>query len=135
MSGNSWRSALQTAPIVTAFWRGRGLSDGGGWGSSTSAVGPSVVAISPCSLWSPLVLASAIEECKLVLADLELVAVPQVVGVDPLPVDVGAVERAAVVEVVFAAAADEDRVVAGNGHVVEEDVGVGPAPDGDARLR
>ena len=53
----------------------------------------------------------------------------ELVGLDPAAVDVGAVQRAAVVEVVVAAAADEDRVVARDGHVVEEDVAVGPAAD------
>ena len=49
--------------------------------------------------------ASLREEGELVLADLQLVAVLQPVRLDALAVDVGAVERAEVVEVVVAAAA------------------------------
>ena len=59
----------------------------------------------------------------MVLADLDLVAVDQARGVDPLAVHVGAVQRAAVVEEPLAAARAEDRVVARDGHVVEKDVG------------
>src|SRR5205807_2483533 len=49
---------------------------------------------------------------ELVLADLELVAVLEAVGLDPRAVDVGAVQRAEIVEVVVAAALDQQRVVA-----------------------
>src|SRR5690242_20284446 len=49
---------------------------------------------------------------------------------DPAAVYVGAVERAAVVEVVLAAAADQDRVIARDRHVVQEDVRYGTATDG-----
>src|SRR5512133_3567804 len=64
------------------------------------------------------------EEGELELADLQLVTVLETVRFDPMPVDVGAVQRAEVVEVVVAAALDEQRVVARDGDVVEEDVGV-----------
>jgi hypothetical protein len=47
---------------------------------------------------------------KLELADLQLVAVLEPVGLDALAVDVGAVERAEVVEVDVARALDEERV-------------------------
>ena len=43
MSGNSWTSALHTAPIVTAFWRGRCSSGSGGSGISSSGAGVSVL--------------------------------------------------------------------------------------------
>ena len=56
-------------------------------------------------------------------------AVLEVVGLDPAPVHVGPVERAQVVEVELVAAADDQRVVARDRDVVEEDVGVGPAAD------
>src|SRR5579884_2448911 len=123
MSGNSWRRALHTAPIVTAFWRGCSAaraSDSGG-GAVISRSGASVC-----------VLISAAEVRELVLTDLELVAVGQAVGLDPPAVHVGAVERTAVIEEVAVAAADEHRVVAGDGDVVEEDVRVRAAADRQA---
>src|SRR5918912_3882580 len=73
--------------------------------------------------------ASARDVRELELADLQLVAVLEPVRLDPVAVDVGAVERAEVVEVVVAAAADEQGVVARDGDVVEEDVGVGAPAD------
>src|SRR5437763_906117 len=112
MSGNSWVSALHTAPIVIDLPRGAPSSTSG---SSMSATPP-----------------LALEERQLVLADLQLVAVLQAVRLDPPAVDVGAVERAEVVEVQVAAAAHEQRMVAGDGDVVEEDVGVRPAADAHA---
>src|SRR5258708_34143039 len=72
---------------------------------------------------------SARVERQLVLADLQLVAVLEAVGLDPLAVDVRAVQRAAVVDVPLVAAADQQGVVAGDGDVVEEDLGGGPAAD------
>src|SRR3954447_10682402 len=109
MSGNSCWSALQTPPIVIDLPRGAsGVSTGG---SSMSAT------------------ALPLEERQLVLADLQLVAVLEAVRLDAPPVDVGAVQRAEVVEVEVAATAHEQRVVARDGDVVEEDVGVRPAPD------
>src|SRR4051812_17108152 len=107
MSGNSCASALHTAPIVMDFPRGVPSSTSG---SSMSAM----------STRLPL------QEGELVLADLQLVRVLEAVRLDPPAVDVGAVERAQVVEVEVAAAAHEQRVVARDRHVVEEDVGVGP---------
>ena len=66
MSGNSCTSALQTAPIVTAFWRG---GSAGASGGSGSAIAGSVVSGSP----------SAAQVRELVFADLELVAVGEAV--------------------------------------------------------
>src|SRR3954453_2130473 len=109
MSGNSCASALQTAPIVMDFPRGVP--------SSTS--GSSMSAITGLTL----------EERELVLADLQLVAVLEAVRLDAAAIDVGAVERPEVVEVEVAAAPHEQRVVARDRHVVEEDVGVRPAAD------
>src|SRR3954462_7599736 len=116
MSGNSCASALHTEPIVIDFPRGVPSSTSG---SSMSAIRTR----------------SALEEGELVLADLQLVAVLEAVGLDAAAVDVGAVERPEVVEVEVAAAAHEQRVVARDGDVVEEDVGVGPAPDRHAVAR
>src|SRR5581483_4125831 len=73
---------------------------------------------------------SAAEERELVLADLELVAVSQAVRFDSAAVDVGPVQRAAVVEVVLTAAPDQDRVVARDRHVIQEDVRDRTATDG-----
>src|SRR5437588_1668537 len=122
MSGNSWLNALQTAPIVTAFCGGWAATGSGVSGSSRSGsrVSDTVIARPP----------SAAQERQLVLADLELVAIGQPVRLDAAAVDVGAVQRAAVVEVVVAAAAHQDRVIARDGDVVEKDVAVGPPTHG-----
>src|SRR4051812_39317694 len=53
-------------------------------------------------------------------------------GLDPAAVHVGAIQRAEVVDVEAVAAADQQRVVAGHGHVVQEDLGVGAAADSHA---
>src|SRR5689334_14875086 len=105
MSGNSCESALQTAPMVSDL-RGASSSaaDGSGGGS---ARGSSVTAT------------SARQVRELVLADLELVAVLELVRVDPAAVHVGPVQRSGVVEEPAPAAVDQDRVVAGDGDVVE----------------
>src|SRR5579884_4065165 len=105
MSGNSCLSALQTAPIVTAFCRGRSCcsaasaaGSGGSSGSSMSGLRVLGLAISSRP--------SAVQKRELVLADLELVPVAQPVGFDPAAVHVRAVQRAQVVQVVIVAAAD-----------------------------
>src|SRR4051812_5694030 len=120
MSGNSTSSALHSAPIVIAF--AGGVSSTGSGGASTastcaSSFSCSVMALSPGDVR------------ELELADLQLVAVLEPVGLDAVAVDVRAVQRAEVVEVVVAAAAHEQGVVARHGDVVEEDVGVRPAAD------
>src|SRR3954454_12026042 len=118
MSGNSTSSALQRAPIVIALAGGASSSIGGGGADSMGA-------------WSSRrgMSLSPGDVRELELADLQLVAVLEPVRLDPMTVDVGAVERAEVVEVVVAAAAHEEGVVARDGHVVEEDVRVRPAAD------
>src|SRR3954454_5247621 len=113
MSGDSTSSALQSAPIVIAF--------AGGSSPSSGAATASICTSSSCRVMPGL---SAGDVRELELADLELVAVLEPVGLDAMAVDVGAVERAEVVEVVVAAAAHEQGVVARDGDVVEEDVGV-----------
>src|SRR6478609_9338575 len=65
------------------------------------------------------------------LADLDLVAGVQDRLVDALTVDVGAVERPHVAHDEAAALTTEGRVLAGDGDVVEEDVGVGVATGAD----
>src|SRR3954468_9739005 len=115
MSGNSCLSALQTAPMVSDFaWRGA---------SSGSATPSPFTASSDTAT-----LTSQIGE--LVLADLQLVAVLELVRVDPPAVHVGAVQRPRVVQIPGARAAHEHRVVARDGDVVEEDLGVRGATDG-----
>ena len=64
------------------------------------------------------------EEDQAVLADLDLVAVGQLDGVDAVPVDVGAVERPHVGDREGLALAVELRVPPRHGHVVEEDLAV-----------
>src|SRR3954454_22101938 len=118
MSGDSTSSALQSAPIVIAF--------AGGSSPSSGAATASICTSSSCRVMPGL---SAGDVRELELADLELVAVLEAVGLDAPAVDVGAVERPEVVEVEVAAAAHEQGVVARDGDVVEEDVGVRPAPD------
>src|SRR3954454_23390619 len=121
MSGNSTSSALQRAPIVIAL--------AGGASASSSGAGGSISAwICASSSWSVMAF-SAGDVGELELADLQLVAVLQPVRLDPVAVHVGAVERAQVVEVEVAAAAHEQRVVARDGDVVEEDARVGPPAD------
>src|ERR1044072_1329550 len=114
MSSNSFCRILQTAPMVSAF-RGRG------------------------SRWRPCCSETAtpallLQVTELVLADLDLVAVGEPVRLDPATVDVGAVERAAVVDVEAVAPPHQQGVVAGDGDVVEEDAGVGAAADADPVL-
>src|SRR5690349_21408445 len=106
MSGNSCESCLQTAPMVSdlACWRGA---------SSGPAATSSPVAVSSDTA------TSAGEVGQFVLADLQLVAVFQLVRVDPAPVDIGPVQRAAVVEVPGARAAHQHGVVARHRDVVE----------------
>src|SRR4051794_26746114 len=122
MSGNSTSSALQSAPIVIDF-------AGGASSASSDPATASIWTSSSCRVMAWL---SAGDVRELELADLELVAVLEPVGLDAMAVDVGAVERAEVVEVVVAAAAHEQGVVARDGDVVEEDVGVRPPADGHA---
>src|SRR4051794_9275470 len=65
------------------------------------------------------------QEHQAVLADLDLVTTRQRDRLDALPVEVGAVEAPHVSYDEAAALAEELRVPAGDGHVVEEDVAVG----------
>src|SRR5215211_2455436 len=74
------------------------------------------------------------EEHQLELADLELVAGDQLAVLDPLPVQVGAVQGADVVDGEGVGPAADLRVAARDGDVVEEDVALGVAPGGDHLL-
>src|SRR3954453_5853890 len=114
MSGNSVCSPLQTAPMVRAF-----ACLGGSFGSSLAAVPASSVTAT-----------SARQVGELVLADLQLVPVGEPVRLDPAPVDVGPVQGAGVIQEPVARAAYEHRVIARDGDVVQEDLGVGGAADG-----
>src|SRR3954452_7838551 len=113
MSGNSVCNPLQTAPIVSD------LACLGGW------LGCSPTPLAASSDTAP----SARQVVQLVLASLQPLAVGELVGLDPPPVDVGPVQRAGVVEEPLARAAHKHRVIARDGHVVEEDLGVGGAAD------
>src|SRR3954462_4016918 len=122
MSGNSRSSCLQTAPIVSDFCRtGPSLfpTPTGGRGRACST---STLKSNTRSPVSP-------EEGQLVLAHLKLVAVLELVGLDPLAVHIRAVQRAEIVDVDAVAPSHEQRVVARDRHVVEEDLGLGAAPD------
>src|SRR3954449_2118371 len=119
MSGNSRSSCLHTAPIVNDFGRTGGSATPL---PSTPAGGRG----RPCSTST---LMCSPEEGQLVLAHLKLVAVLELVGLDALAVHVGAVQGAEVVDVDPVAPPDQQRVVARYRHVVEEDLGLGAAPD------
>src|SRR3954454_12315055 len=129
MSGNSCESALVTAPMVSDFARETGSPPACAASASASATTPLVPSSGSAPSGSPVRATSASEEGQLELADLELVAVLEPVRVHALPVHVGAVQRARVVEQPLPAAAHERRVLTRNGDVVEEDVGLRRAPD------
>ncbi len=74
------------------------------------------------------------EEDEPVLADLDLVTVGELDPVDPVPVDVGAVQAADVADRERVAGAVELRVPPRDGHVVEEDLAV-RVPAGGRRRR
>src|SRR5215210_5183859 len=114
MSSNSLWRILQTAPIVSAL-RGR-LADPRARAARSR---PSAAVVASAI--------SALEVAQLVLADLDLVPVLEAVGLDPPPVHIGPVERAEVVDVEPFATLHEQGVVARDGDVVEEDLGVGGA--------
>src|SRR5680860_978234 len=118
MSSNSFSRILQTAPIVSAL-RGRESR----WRTCCCCCSETAT---PRSL--------LLQVAQLVLADLDLVAIGEPVRLDPPAVDVGAVERAEVVDVEAVAAADQQRVVARDRDVVEEDAGVRAAADADPVL-
>jgi hypothetical protein len=74
------------------------------------------------------------EEHQLELADLELVAGDELAVLHPLPVQVGAVQGADVVDGEAVGAAADLGVAARDGDVVEEDVALGVAPGGHRLL-
>src|SRR5438067_633769 len=76
-----------------------------------------------------VVLTSALHEGEPVLADLELVAVLELLVVDPAPVDERPVQRALVLDEEVPVALDEHGVVARDGDVVEEDLALRRPPD------
>src|SRR6185503_2797070 len=78
--------------------------------------------------------ASLLQVTELVLADLDLVAVREPVRLDPAPVDVRAVQRAQVVDVIAVLPMDKQRVVPRDGDVIQEDGRVGRAADADPLL-
>src|SRR5947209_6313344 len=72
---------------------------------------------------------SSLQEGEAVLADLELVAVAQLGGLHPLAVEERPVEAALVFEAPALAVLREDRVLARDRDVVEEDAALGRAAD------
>src|SRR5829696_8028820 len=121
MSGNSCESALQTAPIVSDLARATG--------SACAAAASSTAASGSAPSESLVTAISTGEERQLELADMQLVAILEAMRIDALPVHVGAVERAGVVEEPVPASPHERGVLARDGDVVEEDAGLGRAPD------
>src|SRR5439155_11901510 len=75
---------------------------------------------------------SSLDEGQPVLADLELVAVLELLVVDPAAVDEGALQRALVLDEEVSVPLDEHGVVARDCDVVEEDVAVRRAADARA---
>src|SRR5689334_23848455 len=123
MSGNSWASALQTAPMVSAL----PLPCGGATGASTGSAGCPSSSSRSASCSSSATTRSPGQIAELVLADLQLVAVLEPVRLDPPPVHVRPVQRARVVQEPGAGAAHQHGVVARHGDVVEEHIRVGRA--------
>src|ERR671936_1210132 len=124
MSSNSCPRIFATAPMVSAL-RGRE-----GESLDATRLSVSLRAFAPCSVAAIAI--SALQVAQLVLADLDLVAVLETVRLDPTPVDVGAVEGAEVVDVETVPAAHDQRVVPGDGDVVEEHRRVRGASDAHA---
>src|SRR5437667_3936872 len=115
MSSNSCPRIFATAPSVSAL-RGRE--------APPSPRAPSV------RLWPCVATAiSLLQIAQLVLADLDLVAILEAVRLDPPAIDVGAVERPEIVDVVPVLAVDHEGVVARNRDVVEKDRGIGRPAD------
>src|SRR6478609_3930419 len=112
--GKSGRSRSRTSPMLR-----RTRPEAAAFAPSDSVMGS-----------SSLVLV-ALEEHQAVLPDLDLVGVLEEDGVDPVAVDVGAVEAAGVGDGEGVALPCERRVPAGDGHVVEEDLAVGVTAGGD----
>src|SRR5512144_2718834 len=104
MSSNSCPRILATAPIVSAL-RGR---EGESFAGTRLSV--SLWALAPSSVVAIAI--SALQVAQLVLADLDLVAVLEAVRLDAAPVDVGAVQRAQIVDVEAVASPHDQRVVA-----------------------
>src|SRR5690349_4469430 len=116
MSSNSCPRIFATAPIVSALRGREGESLAGARRSGSLRVfGPSSVVATAIS---------ALQVAQLVLADLDFVAVLQAMRLDPAPVDVGAVQRAEIVDVEAVPAPHDQRVVAGHGDVVQEHRGI-----------
>src|SRR3954470_14902549 len=112
MSGNSPRRWARTSPML--------MSTGPRAGEELAAAAPENVTVRS----GALVRTRSRDEDEPELPDLYLVAAGERRRLDPLPVDVGAVEAADVAHGEGAALAVELGVPAGDRHVVEEDVAV-----------
>src|SRR5919198_415727 len=123
MSSNSWLRILATAPIVSAL-RGRD-------GESPPEVrrSPCLRRLAPSSVATAT---SALQIAQLVLSNLDLIPVLKAVGLDPAAVDVRAVQRPQVIDVQAVLPPDDEGVVARDGHVVQEHLGVGRPADAHA---
>src|ERR1700691_397232 len=103
MSGNSCASALQTVPIVIDFCRGAPVAPSLGSSSAFSrsrSVWAVCVWVVIMAMAIPISLSTRVEG-QLVLADLHLIALLQALGLDPLAIDVGPVQRATVIDVLL----------------------------------
>ncbi len=116
MSSNSRPRIFATEPIVRAL-----RLDGAPSEPPSASVDRRV--------WAWRLPWSLLQVAQLVLADLDLVAVLQLVGLDPAAVDIRAVQRSEVVDVEAVLAADKQRVVARDRDVVEENARVGSSAD------
>ncbi len=127
MSSNSCRRILQTAPIVSAL-RGPRVAVRGGRRRRRAVAGAGA-ALGRGRVVGGGHLAHRSRKLSRNLPIWISSPSAEQVRLDPLAVHVGAVERAEVVDVGALAAAHDQRVVAGDGDVVEEDRGVGRAAD------
>src|SRR5215207_6808877 len=133
MSGNSGLRMPSTSPMLIVPVA---PDCPAGWPEPTASPPPSdrgsVLRWTGSRMTLPATSGSAAgEEHQLELADLQLVAGDELAVLDPLPVEVGAVQRADVVDGEAVGAAADLGVAARDGDVVEEDVALGVTAGGD----
>src|SRR5215211_7172923 len=129
MSGNSARSRVHTAPIVSRRARSVVASTAVTARASALCWLASVGRAGTVGVLTRRVACSFLQEAELVLADLELVAVLQPAGLDAAAVEERPVQAPLVLDKERVVLVHEHRVLARDGDVVEEDVAVGGAAD------
>ncbi len=121
-SGNSDSRRATTWPMVSG-----GSSTGSDWVSAAEAarLAPSTI-VSPTS--DPLF---SFQERQFELPDLKLVPVGKPVALDALTIDVSAVQAVQILHPELVLVVQYPGVMPGNGYVVEEEIAVRTAPDGE----